>query len=59
MKPACQRCQVELGHTDSAWICSYECTYCAECKPSLPVCPNCKGELTPRPRRALAPTSDG
>ncbi|PYK89361.1 MAG: hypothetical protein DME35_09005 [Verrucomicrobia bacterium] len=34
-----------------AYICTYECTFCGECSASLnSVCPNCGGELVPRPR---------
>jgi len=36
-------------------ICSYECTFCTDCGAALDrVCPNCGGELVPRPRRADA-----
>ena len=36
-----------------AFICSFECTFCAECADALDdICPNCGGELTDRPARA-------
>jgi hypothetical protein len=36
-----------------AAICSYECTFCVECAEEMEhVCPNCGGDLVPRPRRA-------
>jgi hypothetical protein len=38
-----------------AYICSYECTFCGVCKEAMKgVCPNCKGNLVERPRRAIA-----
>lgn len=53
MKPACERCGVALTETDEAVICSYECTFCAECGRAMDrVCPNCGGELVARPRRS-------
>ena len=55
MKRNCERCGVRLEPIDAAWICSYECTYCAQCHSALTACPNCKGELTPRPRREPVP----
>ena len=36
-----------------AFICSFECTFCAECADALDdMCPNCGGELMDRPTRA-------
>jgi hypothetical protein len=55
MKPACERCATELGaDSGDARICSYECTWCAPCADGDlgGRCPNCGGELQPRPRRA-------
>ena len=55
MKDACERCSSVLDATASAVICSYECTFCTTCRDELGgVCPNCGGELVPRPRRAAA-----
>ena len=56
MKPACERCEVGLAEDGKAWICSYECTFCTRCTQELSQrCPNCGGELVPRPRRAAPP----
>jgi len=40
------------GATD-AMICSFECTFCADCVEGVlqNVCPNCGGGFTPRPVR--------
>jgi hypothetical protein len=53
MKTACQACDAGLANDGGAFICSYECTFCSDCaQGSLAlVCPNCGGELVPRPRR--------
>ncbi|HWZ56671.1 MAG TPA: DUF1272 domain-containing protein [Verrucomicrobiae bacterium] len=52
MKPACERCGRSLAIDAEAAICSYECTFCVDCAAEmLRVCPNCQGELVPRPRR--------
>jgi DNA-binding winged helix-turn-helix (wHTH) protein len=52
MKLRCERCQAELAPEAEALICSYECTFCVACGDQMSrVCPNCGGELTPRPRR--------
>jgi hypothetical protein len=57
MKPACERCEGELAMKDEAWICSFECTFCAACTASMDRrCPNCGGELVRRPRREVAPS---
>ena len=53
MRGVCERCGVALTAEDEARICSYECTFCVECAEAMQhVCPNCAGELVPRPRRA-------
>ena len=54
MKHVCQHCQRVLPHdTDTAMICSYECTFCITCATDVfsNRCPNCGGELVRRPRR--------
>lgn len=53
MRPHCERCAATLPQdSDAARICSYECTFCAECSAAMQKrCPNCGGELVPRPRR--------
>ncbi len=54
MKPACERCETPLpAHLHGAFICSFECTFCAECADAMDeVCPNCGGELVDRPTRS-------
>ncbi|MCJ2179967.1 DUF1272 domain-containing protein [Novosphingobium album (ex Hu et al. 2023)] len=54
MRPDCERCGTDLpAEAPGAFICSFECTYCAECAEDLDdMCPNCGGELTDRPTRA-------
>ena len=52
MRAVCERCGVELAADGEAAICSYECTFCVACAEVMErVCPNCGGELVPRPRR--------
>ncbi|MBF6576303.1 DUF1272 domain-containing protein [Nocardia farcinica] len=51
MKSRCELCGATLRPDGEAWICSYECTYCPTCHTGLDSCPNCAGELVPRPRR--------
>jgi ribosomal protein S18 acetylase RimI-like enzyme len=57
LRPACECCDVDLpADSPLARICSFECTFCAPCAERLlrGRCPNCGGELVPRPRRELA-----
>jgi hypothetical protein len=55
LRAACERCGNELDPGGEAVICSYECTFCADCGDALDhVCPNCGGELVPRPRRVAS-----
>lgn len=52
MKTKCEKCEADLGLESEAVICSYECTFCRACGEKMDnVCPNCGGELVPRPRR--------
>lgn len=53
MRPDCERCGVDLpADAPGAFICSFECTFCAECTEALDDrCPNCGGELLDRPAR--------
>ena len=52
MKSVCESCGRELAAVGEAYICTFECTFCADCaKASVYVCPNCGGELVRRPRR--------
>ncbi len=55
LRPVCERCEAALAPDGEAFICSYECTFCAACTAELErVCPNCGGELVARPRRRTA-----
>jgi uncharacterized protein len=52
LRTSCERWGAALEHGSAAFICSYECTFCANCASELDgVCPNCGGELVRRPRR--------
>lgn len=52
MRTECERCRRKLAPDDRAFMCSYECTFCAQCSSDMEnVCPNCGGELVVRPRR--------
>ena len=52
MRPECERCNAALEDNGVAFICSYECTFCAACASEMEnICPNCGGELVARPRR--------
>lgn len=53
MRPDCERCGADLpADAGGAFICSFECTFCAECAEALDdLCPNCGGELLDRPAR--------
>ncbi len=53
MRPDCERCGVDLPADEGgAFICSFECTFCADCADALDDrCPNCGGELLDRPAR--------
>lgn len=56
MKPCCEKCAVLTGPMDAAYICSFECTFCADCTVAMSaVCPNCGGNLVLRPRRSRSP----
>ncbi|MDQ7990965.1 MAG: DUF1272 domain-containing protein [Candidatus Dactylopiibacterium sp.] len=57
MRPGCECCDKDLpADSPEARICSFECTFCATCAQTVlnHVCPNCGGELLPRPRRPEA-----
>jgi len=52
MKTRCEKCGGTLASDGEAYICSYECTFCAPCASEAEsVCPHCGGELIRRPRR--------
>lgn len=58
MRSHCEGCGRILEPDGVAYICSYECTFCADCAEKFRhVCPNCGGELVPRPRRARTRSS--
>jgi len=56
MRERCERCAWPLAtDDDTAYICSYECTFCATCANTLNgICPNCAAEhfkdWSPKPR---------
>jgi len=54
LRPNCECCCKALPPAAlDAMICSFECTYCADCAQSVlkGTCPNCGGSLVPRPIR--------
>jgi uncharacterized protein len=54
LRPNCEYCDKDLPASAlNARICSYECTFCADCVdgPLENVCPNCGGGFAPRPIR--------
>ena len=56
LRPGCECCDTNLpADSQEARICSFECTFCAPCADDFlkGKCPNCGGELLPRPARAL------
>ncbi len=55
LRPNCECCGRDLPpDSREALICSFECTWCTDCAATrLPggLCPNCGGNLVPRPIR--------
>jgi uncharacterized protein len=54
LRPNCEYCDKDLPPSSTeARICSYECTFCADCVENKlhNVCPNCGGGFVPRPIR--------
>jgi uncharacterized protein len=54
LRPNCEWCDKDLPpDSPDARICTYECTFCADCVEHVlhDVCPNCGGGFTPRPIR--------
>ena len=54
LRPNCEYCDKDLPpESMDARICSYECTFCADCVETklFNVCPNCGGGFAPRPIR--------
>jgi uncharacterized protein len=57
LRPNCECCGAALSATSTAaYICSFECTFCADCSAGTlrGICPNCGGELVRRPTRPEA-----
>jgi len=57
MRPNCECCDADLpAEAGGAMICSFECTFCADCADRRlhGVCPNCAGALIGRPTRVGA-----
>jgi hypothetical protein len=57
LRPNCEYCDKDLPPKAlEARICSYECTFCADCVENKlhNVCPNCGGGFVPRPIRPAA-----
>jgi hypothetical protein len=61
LRPNCELCDADLPpDAPDARVCSYECTFCADCVDRVlrNVCPNCGGGFVARPirpRRAWRP----
>jgi len=54
LRPNCECCDRDLPPESlAARICSFECTFCADCAEGVLSgrCPNCSGELVRRPVR--------
>jgi hypothetical protein len=57
IRPNCENCDRDLPNGDpDARICTFECTFCADCVEARlgGVCPNCGGNFAPRPIRPAA-----
>jgi hypothetical protein len=57
LRPNCECCDRDLSpESPHALICSYECTWCRDCAETklAMTCPNCQGNLVPRPIRPAA-----
>ena len=62
LRPNCEYCDKDLPpNSTEARICSYECTFCADCVETklFNVCPNCGGGFAPRPIRPAQPWRNG
>jgi uncharacterized protein len=56
LRPNCECCDRDLPpDSREAMICTFECTFCADCAEDVfhGVCPNCGGNLVPRPIRPV------
>ena len=56
LRPNCECCDRDLPPDADARICTFECTFCADCAEEVfhGVCPNCGGNLVERPIRPAA-----
>ena len=57
LRPNCECCDRDLPpESDLAVICTFECTFCADCARDVlkGYCPNCSGNLVQRPVRPAA-----
>ncbi|WP_027152188.1 DUF1272 domain-containing protein [Mesorhizobium sp. WSM2561] len=57
LRPNCECCDKNLPpEATDALICTFECTFCADCAANVlgGVCPNCGGDFAPRPIRPAA-----
>ncbi|MAM39183.1 MAG: hypothetical protein CL949_11950 [Erythrobacter sp.] len=54
MRTNCEKCgALTPAEAPGSFICSLECTFCADCADNLDdLCPNCGGELMDRPTRS-------
>ena len=62
LRPNCEYCDKDLPpNAADARICSYECTFCADCVETVlfNVCPNCGGGFVPRPIRPVTERRPG
>jgi len=62
LRPNCEFCDVDLPpDAEHARICTYECTFCADCVDNVleNVCPNCGGGFVARPIRPSTARRDG
>jgi uncharacterized protein len=57
LRPNCECCDKDLPPASAeAMMCTYECTFCADCAERVfaGICPNCGGNFVPRPIRPAA-----
>ncbi|MEP9386656.1 DUF1272 domain-containing protein [Mesorhizobium sp. KR9-304] len=57
LRPNCECCNKDLPpDAADAMICTFECTFCADCASNVlgGSCPNCGGNFSPRPIRPAA-----
>ncbi len=62
LRPSCEHCETPLPPSATqARICSFECTFCADCVERVlgNVCPNCGGGFTARPIRPAHEWKEG